>query len=146
MVSHPGLIFFLLWMVSHPGQSSFCGWCPILVNLLFVDGVPSWSRHQKLQEEEGISVKRYILNLALQDPGHGTRNARGVPLQVYINIYVYILTSKSVLQSSTELAHVGYLYIYIYIYSVLCTSCCVVFYNVPPLMGQVLGKVLLTCF
>ena len=28
---------------------------------------------------------------------------------------------------------------------VLCTSCCVVFlYNVPPLMGQVLGKVLLT--
>ena len=30
------------------------------------------------------------------------------------------------------------------IYSVLCTSHCVVFYNVPPLMGQVLGKVLLT--
>ena len=28
---------------------------------------------------------------------------------------------------------------------VLCTSHCVVFlYNVPPLMGQVLGKVLLT--
>ena len=50
------------------------------------------------------------------------------------------LTSKSVLQSSTELAHAGY----IYIYSVLCTSRCVVFYNVPPLMGQVLGKVLLT--
>ena len=60
----------------------------------------------------------------------------------------------SVLQSSTELAHAGYIYIYIYIYgficiyiyiySVLCTSCCVVFYNVPPLMGQVLGKVLLT--
>ena len=31
--------------------------------------------------------------------------ARGVPLQVYINVYV--LTSKSVLQSSTELARVG---------------------------------------
>ena len=30
------------------------------------------------------------------------------------------------------------------IYSVLCTSRCVVFYSVPPLMGQVLGKVLLT--
>ena len=45
---------------------------------------------------------------------------------------------KSVLQSSTELACAGY------IYSVLCTSHCVVFYNVPPLMGQVLGKVLLT--
>ena len=28
------------------------------------------------------------------------------------------------------------------IYSVLCTSHCVI--NVPPLMGQVLGKVLLT--
>ena len=24
-------------------QCSFCGWCLILVNLLFVDGVPSWS-------------------------------------------------------------------------------------------------------
>ena len=56
-----------------------------------------------------------------------------------INVYVCILTSKSILQSSTELAHAGY------IYSVLCTSHCVVFlYNVPPLMGQVLGKVLLT--
>ena len=29
------------------------------------------------------------------------------PLQVYINVYV--LTSKSVLQSSTELAHAGYI-------------------------------------
>ena len=66
--------------------------------------------------------------------------ARGVPLQVYINIYVCFLTSKSLLQTSSELAHVGY----IYIYSVLCTSHCVVFYSVPPLMGQVLGKVLLT--
>ena len=39
--------------------------------------------------------------------------ARGVPLPVYINVYV--LTSKSVLQSSTELACVGYIYIYIYV-------------------------------
>ena len=62
------------------------------------------------------------------------RYARGDPLQVY----VYILIPKSVLQSSTELAHAGY------IYNVLCTSRCVVFHNVPPLMGQVLGKVLLT--
>ena len=58
--------------------------------------------------------------------------------------YKFILMFMSVLQSSTELAHAGYIYIYIYIYSVLCTSHCVVFYNVPPLMGQVLGKVLLT--
>ena len=51
-----------------------------------------------------------------------------------------ILMFMSLLQSSTELAHAGYIYIYI----VLCTSHCVVFYYVPPLMGQVLGKVLLT--
>ena len=92
-----------------------------------------------LQEEEGISGKWYIFKSgAARDPGHGTRNARGDPLPVYINVYVCILTSKSVIQSSIGLARVGY------IYSVLCTSHCVVFYNVPPLMGQVLGKVLLT--
>ena len=70
------------------------------------------------------------------------RGMNGFSATVYAS--VYILTSKSVLQSSTELAHVGYIYIYIYIYSVLCTSHCVVFYNVPPLTGQILGKVLLT--
>ena len=65
---------------------------------------------------------------------------RGVPLPVYINVLV--LTSKSILQSSTELAHIGYIYM---CRVVLCTSHCVVFlYNVPPLMGQVLGKVFLT--
>ena len=98
-------------------------------------------------QEEKVSGNKtiYALVWCHDDPGHGTRNARGDPLKVYINTYVYILTSKSVLQSSTELARVGYIYIYIYIYSVLCTSCCVVFlYNVPPLTGQVLGKVLLT--
>ena len=50
----------------------------------------------------------------------------------------FILMFMSILQSSTELAHAGY------IYNVLCTSHCVVFHNVPPIMGQVLGKVLLT--
>ena len=59
-----------------------------------------------------------------------------------INVYVCILTSKSILQSSTELALAGYIYICIV---VLCTSHCVVFYvRDPPLTGQVLGKVLLT--
>ena len=53
-------------------------------------------------------------------------------------LYKSILMFVSVLQSSTELACAGY------IYSVLCTSRCVVFYNVLPLTGQVLGKVLLT--
>ena len=66
---------------------------------------------------------------------------RGVPLQVYINVYVCILTSKSILQSSTELAHVGYIYMYCgFVYF----SLCCVLYKGPPLMGQVLGKVLLT--
>ena len=45
--------------------------------------------------------------------------ARGVPLQVYINVLV--LTSKSILQSSTELAHVGYIYMYSgFVYFSLC--------------------------
>ena len=56
-------------------------------------------------------------------------------------INVYILTSKSVLQSSTELACVGYIYMYSgFVYF----SLCCVLYKVPPLMGQVLGKVLST--
>ena len=51
--------------------------------------------------------------------------ARGVPLPVYINVHVYILTSESILQSSTELAHIVCIYMCIV---VLCTSHCVVFY------------------
>ena len=71
---------------------------------MLMDGVPSWSRHQKLQEEEGISIQWYILNLVLQgilvtapkiargggnfysvvypqsgaagNPGHGTKNCK----------------------------------------------------------------------
>ena len=59
-----------------------------------------------------------------------------------VSLYQFILTSKSILQSSTELARIGCIDMCIV---VLCTSRCVVFlYNVPPLMGQVLGKVLLT--
>ena len=70
------------------------------------------SRHQRLQE---VSLYQFIL--------------------MFMSIS---LTSKSILQSSTELAHIGYIYVCIV---VLCTSRCVVFlYNVPPLTGQVLGK------
>ena len=59
-----------------------------------------------------------------------------------MSLYQFILASKSILQSSTELAHIGCIYMCIV---VLCTSRCVVFlYDVPPLTGQVLGKVLLT--
>ena len=64
--------------------------------------------------------------------------ARGVPGDLTSIHLLGILMFMPVLQSSTELAHAGY------IYNVLCTSHCVVLYNVPPLMGQVLGKVLLT--
>ena len=73
-----------------------------------------------------------------QHPGHGTRNARGVPGDLMSIHLLGILMFMSIFQSSTELARAGY------IYNVLCTSHCVVFYNVPPLTGQVLGKVLLT--
>ena len=66
--------------------------------------------------------------------------ARGDPGDLTSIRLLGILIFMSVFQSSTELARAGY----IYIYNVLCTSHCVVFYNVPPLMGQVLGKVLLT--
>ena len=54
--------------------------------------------------------------------------ARGVPLQVYTCSPVFYWTGPW----------------WINIYNVLCTSHCVVFCNVPSLMGQVLGKVLLT--
>ena len=93
----------------------------------------SWSWHQKYERESW-----FILMFMLQADAttswswHQKYEREGS------------IISMSVLQSSTELAHAGYIYIYIYIYSVLCASHCVVFYNVPPLMGQVLGKVLLT--
>ena len=49
---------------------------------------------------------------------------RVVPLPVYINVYVCILTSESILQSSTELAHVGYIICvysgFVYFLIVLC--------------------------
>ena len=62
----PSWLIFLLWMVSHPGQSSCCGWCPILVMApqiieregwvfsycSFFNLVPwqSWSWHQNYEE------------------------------------------------------------------------------------------------
>ena len=84
MASHPGLIFFLQ-MVSHPGQILIVdGWCPILVkSLLLMDGVPSWSQHQKLQEDGMVQVLFTISLLvdtpqlgAARDPGHGTKNCK----------------------------------------------------------------------
>ena len=42
-------IFLLMWMVSHPGHSS-----------MLMDGVPSWSWHQKLQEEFLFSGNKTI--------------------------------------------------------------------------------------
>ena len=88
----------------------------------------------EMQEEKGISgnVTIYASVRHHDNPGHGTRNARGDPLQVYINVYV----------CSQVFYWTGPCWIYIYI--VFCVLLIVVFYNVPPLTGQVLGKVLLT--
>ena len=112
--------------------------------MLQTDATTSWSRHQKLQEEEGnLSLLGISLIWCCKILVTAPEIASGVPLQVCINVYV--LTSKSVLQSSTELARVGYIYIYIYMYSgFVYFSLCCASYNVSPLMGQVLGKVLLT--
>ena len=107
---------------------------------LLTGAMRSWSQHQKCKRSSYFLVMSLFMlqsdatAILVMAPG-----MQEFLFSVYINVYVCILTSKSVLQSSTELAHVGYICIV-----VLCTSHCVVLYNVPPLMGQVLGKVLLT--
>ena len=110
MVSHPESLAEQFLFVNEDGVPSWS----LAEQFLFVneDGVPSWSWHQKLQEEEAISgnVTIYASVQHHNNPGHGTRNARGFPLPVYINVYVCILISKSILQSSIELAHAGYIY------------------------------------
>ena len=89
-------IFPLLWKVSHPGHGTkIMRGKNLFVSVnsemyqsfsLCFSLMPrrSWSRHQKCKR---------------------------CPSTVYINVYVCILTSKSILQSSTELAHAGYIYI-----------------------------------
>ena len=106
-----------------------------------------------------ISWLADIPKVVPRNPGHGTRNckrrssiismscswcheilvtapeiARGVPLQVYMSISWFLSLFSSLLLNWPMVE----------IYSILCTSHCVVFYNVHPLTGQVLGKVLLT--
>ena len=107
----------------------------MLQSKLQSDAMTSWSWQQKYEREGWIFNYCLFFNLVPWDKGHSTKNMRG---NLVYWVYVFIWILKSVLQSTTELAHAGY------IYSVLCTSHCFVFYNVPPLMGQVLGKVLLT--
>ena len=102
--THSKLLFFFFFLKFLLDQGSFF-WttdCPrfgLRVTLPMVRG------------KDGFSATVYSSIWRHDNPGHGTRNARGDPLQVYINIYVCILTSKSILQSSTELAHAGYIYI-----------------------------------
>ena len=84
------------------------------------------------------------LFLSLLQPGamrcHGTRGCKRCPST---SLYELLSLNFNSLFSSLLLSW-SVLDIYMCIV-VLCTSCCVVFlYNVPPLMGQVLGKVLLT--
>ena len=81
--SNPGLVFFL-WMVSNPGLVFFLwmvsqSW----VSVLFMDGVQSWSRHQKIAR--GLdwynlltmilkSIHRYSSTWCHKgDPCHGTK-------------------------------------------------------------------------
>ena len=59
MVSHPGFIFFLLWMVSHPGHGT------------------------KIMQEEEVQIYDVhssmftLLSGAARDPGHSTKIMRG---------------------------------------------------------------------
>ena len=109
-------VYFSIWCHDNPGHGTKIMrgknlFCSELSQCLCIK---AWCHETmvtapKIQGVEGISGKWDILNLVPQDPGHSTKIMRGVPLQVYINIYVCLLTSKSVLQSSTELAHAGYI-------------------------------------
>ena len=101
------------------------------------DGIPSWSQHQKCKRGTYFLVS--WVNVYVSKPSNWCHEILVTAPKMQEGIlYKFIFMFMSVLQSSTELACVGC------IYSVLCTSHCVVFYNVPPLMEQVLGKVLLT--
>ena len=108
-------VLMFMRMVSHPGHSSCCcRWCTILDHSSFCGWCPILVTAPEMQEEKGISgdVTIYasiLLSGATRQWSQHQRYARGDSLQVYIDVYV--LTSKSVLQSSTELAHVGYIYI-----------------------------------
>ena len=78
-------ISLLMWMVSHPdslaeqflfvNEDGVPSWVTFLI---VADGVPSWSWHQKCKRRREFKSIRYISNLVPQDPGHSTRNARGV--------------------------------------------------------------------
>ena len=96
------------------------------ISQFLTGAMKSWSQHQKLQEEEAFFCVFTIYALVYASVWchdilvMAPEIARGVPLQVYINIYVFIWILKSVHQSSTELAHVGYIYIKCFVYFSLC--------------------------
>ena len=101
MVSHPELIFFLLQMVSHPGHFPYCcGWCPILIIfLIVVDGVPSWSQHQKCKRRRWDFMMFTLLSGAARNPGHGTKFMRGGKEWYFIFSYgssqIVVVTNSS---------------------------------------------------
>ena len=137
---HSSWNLLLMQMVSHPGHGTKIMRGRRYFLVIWVNSEMYYSLLTGVRRCQSIGCIIDGPRLMPWDNSHGTRNARGVPLQVYINVYVCILTSKSI---SPVFYWTGPCWIYICIV-VLCTSRCVVFYNVPPLMGQILGKVLLT--
>ena len=86
-----------------------------------------------------------------RDPGHGTRNVRedsGSFKLIHRCVKAGAMRSWSWHQKCERGPCLLIVFLLnspvLEICNVLCTSCCVVFYDVSPLTGQVLGKVLLT--
>ena len=122
---------FFLQMVSYPGQCSFCRWCPILVNVLFADGVLSWSMFflQMVSYPGQCSFCRWcpiLVNVLLADgvlswsmsflqmvsyPGHGTRIARGmgtIIISMSLCLYlVYPLVPQEILVTAQNCKRMG---------------------------------------
>ena len=89
----------------------------------------SWSRHQKCKRRRRflvMSISQFQNNKAWCHEMSWHQRLQEVSLYQFILMFMFIsLTSKSILQSSTELARIGCIYMCIV---VLCTSHCVVFY------------------
>ena len=94
----------------------------------------SWSRHQKLQGEFWWFQLLFILQSGTMRSWSWHQKYEREFFYEFMSISWFLSLFSSLLLNWPMVE----------IYSVLCTSHCVVFYNVPPLMGQVLGKVLLT--
>ena len=171
MVFHPGLIFFLQ-MVSHPGQFPYCSWMVsypghgtriargfvrykgyqrLLIRSIseFLNPVPqemSWHQNCKrigMVQLLVMSIKftcRYSSTWC-HERCHGTRDCKRC---LSTSLYELLSLNFNSLFSSLLLSwSVLELYMCIVVFGVLLIVLCFI-NSVPPLMGQVLGKVLLT--